>query len=445
MDDDNWLDEFEVEVTDLRTGQRSRVRQRDDSGQILPSQTTLRATPIDDGLAPEPVEPRPPSRGQRRRARVVACAASLLALSLLLLPNSPLALTGRRVSTTPKATAIIQAGDTELYMVHAAPWGKLRVDGKVENAIQNGSSYSSISVSPGTHTIDYVAPPFPTVRCTVTLPRDSGSDTCPADQNTSDSVTLPSPDAAVVNLGATVSNLSSYELGALTSKIESTLPSLGGRALLQPGDHYLDAEGNTQSTSRNMLAIVSYSVAANAQLVPGCSKICDVPGMDNSSTGSAWDVEVGLVENWRYLIANGPEVPGPQISQYGAPLAQTYSVTWNGGWNVQGPAGPGNLDCESGNSTLVQDISSVNSTFFQSSFSQTESASQSNPADGCAIALFSVSSSGAPTSPTAYFLYRSGVVVAVNNEALSLSPSMPSPSAHELQIAQSLIATITAH
>jgi hypothetical protein len=73
--------------------------------------------------------------------------------------------------------------------------------------------------------------------------------------------------------------------------------------------------------------------------------------------------------------------------------------------------------------------------------------SSSNLADGCVVS-FTPTTGGngpTPTNQTAYFLYRCGVVLVVNQAANAILPNQPTVSAHEQQIAQQLIATLSPH
>ncbi|MGH2486103.1 MAG: hypothetical protein ACRDHE_08840, partial [Ktedonobacterales bacterium] len=104
-----------------------------------------------------------------------------------------------------------------------------------------------------------------------------------------------------------------------------------------------------------------------------------------------------------------------------------------------------NTVCESGFSAVNQDISSANSGIFQTNMSQNASGSTTNLADGCVVS-FTPTTGGngpTPTDPTAYFLYRCGGVLIVNQAANAILPNQPTVSAHEQQIARQLIATMS--
>lgn len=370
---------------------------------------------------------------------------TLAALVLFLLPSSPLSLTRVGATITPTATTPISSSQTTFYTVHAVPWGTLTVDGKDTVAMQNGSDYANITLAPGAHKVEYSAPPFPVIRCQVTVP-NRGKDTCPTVQSPNDLPNLPDPNARVLDLRATVANLPTGELTALSAQVEAALKKLAGRAQLQAGDHYLDASGNVQVAATDMLALVSYELTTNAQQQAGCSAICDQQGMGASPNGPAWLVMADLEESWRYIEANGPVVAGPQLGPNGQSLYRMFAVTWKGSWQVANLDDNENLSCMSGTSTLTQDISSANSNYFQNTtIQQSSNSSNTGAADGCVMSIApSYNGSGSPSGPSAYFLYRCGALIAVNPPAQAILPGAPTPSAHEQLIASQMIATISA-
>jgi hypothetical protein len=203
--DNNVGDEFEIEITDLRTGQRSSVRQGDGADMVSPVQPSARALPLDDGLEPTPVQSSAQSRRRHRWTMVATGAVVLVTLAVVLWPGSPLALNRVAPATPTGAATVVRSGNT-VYTVHAVPWGTLTVDGAVAAPIQNGSDYSSVTLTAGTHTIVYSAAPFPVVRCQVTVP-NNGHNTCPVDTNAYDVPRLPEPNAQVLDLRATVADL----------------------------------------------------------------------------------------------------------------------------------------------------------------------------------------------------------------------------------------------
>lgn len=445
VDEDNWGDEFEVEVTDLRTGQRTETPRRAEGGSPLAPAMGQPTGPIAEGLAPTtPVEVSVLPRGRRARATVAVCAALLVALALVVLPGSPLALKSATVRATPTATVTVDPSSSTFYSVDTVPWGTLLVDGKSDVPVDDSSGYPSITLGPGSHTISYTAAPFPEVKCQVRVP-SSGDDTCPLYTDTNNLQNLPIPGARVLDLRATMTSLPSSQMNALQAKIVAALAKLTGRAQIEVGDHYLDASGTTRTADVGMLGIESYSLNPEVQQGQGCSAICDENGVGGGSNGSSWVVVASMVEQWRYLLSTGQSVAGPQIGQNGGGVSTVFGVTWNGSWQVSSLSYSANSTCESGYSILSQDIASANPTFFQSNLSQNVSGSTTNIADGCVLSFTpTTGGNGAtPSDASAYFLYRCGVVMAVNQAANAILPGQPSVSAHEQQIAQQLIATIS--
>lgn len=447
VDEDNWGDEFEVEVTDLRTGQRTDAQRRAEAGPPLTplvGQPIVHSAPIAEGMAPTtPVEISLLPRSPRARATVAVCVTLLVALALVILPGSPLAITSAVVRATPTATVTVDPGSSTFYSVDMVPWGTLRVDGKSTVPVDDGSGYPSITLGPGAHTIEYIAAPFPEVKCRVVVP-DNGGDTCPLAPNDGALPTPPIANARMLDLRATMANLPPSEVSALQAKIEAALSKLTARAQLDAGDHYLDASGSVQTARVGMLGILTYSLNPETQQGQGCSAICDENGIGAGPNGTSWVVVANMIEHWRYLLSTGQSVPGPQIVQNGG-VSTVFGVTWTGSWQVTSLENTINAACESGFNVLGQDISSANPTFFQDKMTQNGGGSSSNLADGCVVS-FTPTAGGngpTPTGPTAYFLYRCGVVLVVNQAANAILPNQPTVSAHEQQIAQQLIATMS--
>lgn len=439
MDDNNWGDEFEVEVTDLRTGNRSTMRQSDDTGMVAPSPVPTRPVPLDDGLAPTPVDVDRVSSAKSRRTAIAASVVAVVALVAVLLPGSPLGLNQTQLRATPTATRNVAASQSTFYAIHAVPWGVLKIDGAPTQPFLNGSGYATITLDRGVHILEYTAPPFPPLRCTLRAQTNGQSD-CPTDNNPDDISGLPNPPAHVLDLRANVANLPAGQLSALSTKIATSLTRLGGHTLLQPGDHYLDASGNTFVANTATEAIVNYILATAPQPGTGCYALCDQMGMGAGPNGPAWVISASIVENWRYVSASQGVIVGPQIGQNNYPIVRMFAVSWSGGWQVTGLDG-NSASCQSGTNVMTQDVSSLDPTFFQNSTIQ--SASQSaNGADGCVISLAQSDGAGGIAGSIAYFLYRSAALVAVNAQALTILPNIPMASANEAQIAARLIASI---
>ena len=445
VDEDNWGDEFEVEVTDLRTGQRADTPRGAEPGPPLTSTMGQPTAPIAEGMAPPtPVEVTVLPRSRRARATVAVCATLLVALALVILPGSPLAIKGASVRATPTATVTVDPSASTFYSVDTVPWGTLLVDGKSDVLADTGSGYPSITLGPGTHTISYSAAPFPEVKCQVGVPSSAG-DTCPLYTDTNNLQNLPIPGARVLDLRANMANLPRSQVSALQTKIEANLATFTGRAQLDPGDHYLDASGNTRTADVGMQGILSYSLNQNVSQGQGCAAICDENGIGSGSNGTTWVVIASLIQQWRYLLSTGQSVSGPQLGLSGGGVATVFGVIWNGSWQVSHLGYSVSTMCESGYSVLNQDISSASPNFFQSNMAQNSSGSATNLAEGCVLSFTSTTGSNGPTptGPTAYFLYRCGVVMVVNQSASAILPGQPTASAHEQQIAQQLIATMS--
>src|SRR5262249_47024552 len=114
----------------------------------------------------------------------------------LLLPNpaTQAALVGFLHFETPTPTPPLSVGGNPFLWEHSVPWGILLVDGRswpdVRTSVirfdETGEPVAdppyTFALPRGRHTLEYHAAPFPTLRCTVSVPA-ALSDTCPLVHN----------------------------------------------------------------------------------------------------------------------------------------------------------------------------------------------------------------------------------------------------------------------
>src|SRR5258707_1349735 len=171
-------DDFELEVTDLRTG-RTLPAATDSASASPPAAGAFHwvgAPPL--GTAWKPAGARPPSGTRRLRAAVVVAAALLVTVLLLgSVPDSRTSLGALLHLPTPTPTAPLAFGADQFSAVNGVPWGVLRSDGK-QVALSQAQTAFVFSLPRGRHTLEYRAEPFPVLRCVVSVPQ-AASDTCP--------------------------------------------------------------------------------------------------------------------------------------------------------------------------------------------------------------------------------------------------------------------------
>src|SRR5262249_25533821 len=209
-----------------------------------------------------PLAPRLTGRARLARAGCVG-ALLLLVLALLLLPNpaTQAALVGLLHLETPTATPRLSIGDNRFLWEHSVPWGVLLVDGRPGPDVRTSGILFDETGDPvaappytfalprGRHTLEYRAAPFPTLRCTISVPA-ALSDTCPLVHNVPPFLVKQDDlHSRYLDLRATLDRLSPEQWTALTAATQATLNQIALAAapapgtLVASGDHYLAATG----------------------------------------------------------------------------------------------------------------------------------------------------------------------------------------------------------
>lgn len=470
------MDEFEIEVTDLRPRKAPSSTQAPAAG--LPSTVPHHDEPPDAEPPDEPTRApllpltrlRPvvaaSLRGRGRQVRGLGVALALVLAALIVLtgvPTSRQALVAALNIPTPVPTATLPTGADLIVVARDAPWGVLTIDGKPQPTPrpvrQNGIPYT---LARGQHTVEFRAAPFPTLRCHISVPAAT-SDTCPLDTSQQQDGNSPFLiTVRTIDLGAVPSRLSPDDRASLISAANRLLARQQATTTLQPGERYLALDGTTATAQETLQAALISALAtpgANGASVNGgqCAPFCDNgfggPGIQTSG----WPVLAQVSTTWRYTFPDGHTVEGLGATNgAGGAAAGNFvplSVTWRdgrGGWDVSpyttflngGTGGPfGSFACGLANadySTLTPDQSSP---LFQNASFQCLTAS--NPADGCVIAVTPAGPNGQVSSDvtdkTALFLYRFGLLYAANDQAHQAAPSFATADESQRALAQQIV------
>lgn len=236
-----------------------------------------------------------PWRSRRLRSVLVAGLVGVVVLVFTVDTVGQQQVSAFRAFFTPAATATLSVDQTVINVMHWAPWGKLLANGRVISQLStppnpaillNGTTtttpyVTSFALPRGHYTLDYSADPFPVLRCQISVPA-AANDTCPLAQNkpTGVSVSL-APGARLLDLHAVPEYLHPDAYRALADAIRQMLAtSYVSPTTLQPGDHYLNAQGDVATAS------VPLTVTADLTLSPdlgdpnaarGCTIICAAP------------------------------------------------------------------------------------------------------------------------------------------------------------------------
>jgi hypothetical protein len=394
------------------------------------------------------------ARGPRR---LIGGALSLAGIALLLaiILSSP----GARATLVrglnlplPADQQPLEPGAGEVYLERGVPWGTLQIDDRVwaldsidQPYTGHEGSYTVIRLARGRHHIVYTALPFTPLNCVVSVPAASG-DTCPL-------ITHPGPmdevpvlrSARVMDLHATPERLTGSARAPLASAIMSTLVGWTPTADVAIGEPFLGAQGVTATSNRLLQASLSYTLVDNpvqSRAAPGtlsdCASICrlDTEAYLGDSRGY-WPIVARVRARWVYTDADGHVVDTTDAGVPGSPLdgIVTLFARWNGAWEVAVPYfGLPNLTCDFALATLSTRPNPAPST------RSLQTTSGMDLADGCLV--IEQDGSGRASS-TRYFLYRFGIVLAVNAGAHRALPDLPVAGTDARAVARQLGARLT--
>ena len=419
-DDDT---DFELEVTPLLVDERSEpagasAQRRDTSHRAIGVST-----------------PKTGLSSQRTRWRLAQGAGTVAALLIAL----ALLLRGVDVQSSSGAVAVptptLETGADMIAFIDSVPWGRLTIDGQPRPTPAMGAVYR---VPRGHHILGYRASPFPSLRCVLSVPA-AVSDTCVIHVLTSNEAhVLPAPPARVIDLEAVPSALPSGEQQALSAAVLQVLSQTAPPTVIQPGDHYAGADGETLAAEQPLAAALTYTFFQASDYGAACTPFCaanadDPQYVDENDT---WIVYGFLVAQWRYLLPDGQVVLTPNGAN-GAITPQVsvgFDLLFNpsGAWEVK--------DFSSVDFRFLCDsaLQMLSSEFPEDPIAAADEAIDlvsADPADGCLIGLVP----GGGSAPVGYVLYHFGVFVAGDREAQALMPQLPVASAHESAIVQRIL------
>lgn len=450
-------DELELEVSDLRTGRTVR-KSFDSQPEVRATQGHIPETIADEETSPR-IEPLDPTRAPAlspsgallsRRARgsaVVALTLLVCAGILLSLPGPQASLRQALAGPTPTPTATLAPGSDIVYFEQTAPWGRLTLDGKPLLLDQQNGQGSTLPA--GRHTLAYEAAPWPPLRCQISVPAQRG-DTCPINVGV---MYNNLPASRAVDLGATPAKLPDAQRAALTSAVADAFQANRETADLQPGDHYLGADGTPAVATAPMRATLTLTLNTDpARVASGvpfqCVSFCDMGGGGGGIDW--WGIFTHVIVRWQFTTPDGSVIqPGASADQdIGYEVgAQWADGTWKATLSPYYPGGPGQVCWP----TLQRAFPTGNPLPNATNTSAMSSQGQSD-AEGCVEVVSPGNGGGgvygpnANATPTplpagaAIFIARCGVVLAGNDAAHTAQPQLPLASAHERALATQWLA-----
>jgi hypothetical protein len=447
-------DEFELEVTDLDTGETIRhplvhnapaEPGRGKDNEDNDNDDT-------DEVTPDPSRTGRLGRNNRLRALIVA-GVVLLAVALVIATNpaanSALYTVFHFPTPIPSATPL--PGGDIVYLERAAPWGSVTLDGKASASANPGTTISWIKLSRGRHTIAVTQPPFPALRCTISMPARL-SDTCPLFSpldNLGEQVgagpNFPGG-ARFIDLGARFSLLPRDAQDALVAAVKDALTQPSAPVTLAPGDHYLRDDGTVavadttlQATFIPTLLLPTPEISSDSS---SCISFCDVSGVAVGGNAT-WNIMVSMIGSWHIATPEGQVVTesapmymsDPLYEGFSGSMQVTMSLLWTGRWQVSAQNGYGGV--WSPTCLTAETMASATLGHSQVSILGMNTLYGHTAEQGCVVEI-------TPSDPNAsgpiYLLYRFGVLLAVNDTAHRSFSSLPQASPTERTAAQRLLA-----
>ncbi len=438
----------------------------------------------------EPEYDRPPHNKVRLTFIVVLWLVIVLLLIAIFSPVRDVVIK-RYLTAAPTPTPTIVAGGNQFY-IDAYPQGTVTIDGHAATYLPNENNNDiPITLSRGRHKIMWQAPPFQPLSCIVFVPP------LPSEPCNYESLggTPNAPGARIISFTASMTNLSNAQQTELKQAIQATLNTLQSTDTLQAGEQYVNAqpagEPVVKTAAQPLNATLRLHLDANPTSSNSCTPngdFCTLSGQNciqicsDGETASpngafTWNIIALYYSTWTYTTQGGQVVardqPDTNYPIVGVDHSIDLSATWDGKvWKVNLPryknalfpsttnlqfnnAGSPTLNMPPPACASINNF--INSTNFftgATPFSVTQGSNPTtvnwgfvvgtNEAQGCLGVVVPNSGQQTPTNfkqPAAYFLYRCGVLLAVNTLAHSDFPSVPLADAYEQGIAQQLEAT----
>ena len=442
------MDEFDIEMTNLRDW------------------PAVADAPIGDSADHPGHDTGEPTQSGVRTplAKRLSCQRLFRALAVILTILLPLALIlGTNANTRAALDSLLHPvtifanstapGAEQFDLVHIAPCGDMRIDGQTVPRSYVLQRFRAIRLAPGTHTLDYSAPPFAPLHCALTVPADPTGDTCPLTQNADDLYPVPNDSVRMLDLRAGFNNLSSQQLAALVKAAEGGLIAGSPTAFVAFGEHYLTADGTVATNrSRPIKATLVYHLSAHSsRIISGfeslqCSTFCFYrPLLDPSPNGwgaasEEWGVVAHVALSWRYTVPHGSVIIGPTDQQHDTIDAGVLlHITWQHGWRVAPLNVPRTANAAIFDSPICQAAQdAIWLANMQLSGWEGTSLPAADGAEGCLIQGRVWTGQSTGYDPPANLLYRFGVLLAANDEAHHAFPTLPVADASEQSLARLL-------
>jgi hypothetical protein len=376
--------------------------------------------------SPTPIYPpeRRPNRGALLGALAAVLVVALLA-GAIFATRGPAGVLGGGATPTPRATVAptptLAPGADQITFVDTAPWGVLTINGRtVERPQEMAPDYT---LPRGHNVIVYSAPPFPTLRCIISVPATL-EDTCTLHVPQQGGIR---PAERIVELTVQPRLLAPRDLSALVAATQHALDASTSTTDVIAGDHYVNADGRVAVASDSFRATLSFVVPTQPVTYSGaiCAPFCLGPG-PQQTPGSGLHLVIFPTPQWQFTAPSGQQWTIGEKPTNGNAI--DILINWNG--SLQVAVVSGILVASTGLEVAMANFPP--SSLPGGAGGGSGCAAAAPPAQGCVIKVFG------GTASDGLVLYHFGVSVAANAAAQQLYPSMPVASPHEAALAAQL-------
>jgi hypothetical protein len=411
----------------------------------------------------------------RRLGVIVATVLTALMGLLASVPAVRVGIASRVRGPLPSPTASHLAGD-QFYFQPTAPWVTVLVDGQLLTHVPQASdSEQPLRFAPGTHTLEWIAPPFQPLRCQLTVPLASGTTTPPAPATsntaaTSDQCPLVAWESAsgagsgeIIDMRDSLAALDPTQQRALRAALQVGLDAAATTVTLAPGEYYGAPVSSAATEQEPVQVETPVRATLSLSLTSGWSEPCTLsvtlpcrfPTQDCQlictlsaaqappSVPPTWVVAVPVTERWTYRAADGQVLlaaPGsPTLNYFLAVLTvgwdgTSWSATPSFGHTAGGDVGD-SLACDVAREHLLSYHDATTGPLqFQLNLPTIGYRADATPSDGCVVGAVPDAGSNA------LFLERFGVLLAVNDVAARIAPGLPRATPEEQTLASQLLA-----
>jgi len=234
----------------------------------------------------------------------------------------------------------------------------------------------------------------------------------------------------------TPQSLPAQQVAALEAVIQHGLDALQLTTTVPPGARYLGADGTPQLATAALAATFSYRLnfdqrASVSAGMGACVTLCGSFGV----LGVGWFVGVHALFGWRFAGAGLAPIDVPAIVHTPPDIVLPEQVTWQNGWQLDTQPFDKDQLCNA----ILSNALALGTSPDGGSPLTVNTQVALNPADGCLYSITPAADSWSNGSiHTSSYLYRFGLLFAVNNEAQQMQPSLPAANADERALAAQL-------